>query len=213
MPLNYGNPREIIANAANIGRAAATKTTVRNLTNSTVASSRIEYEYPDHNAVEASIRRRIVAGPPGAGQGERDEPGIAAVTGRHDHHVPLTAERLHQLHPRVSRRRRHLRVPRPAVQRRRRQQLERQGHRDLVRGRSPTKVGLRPAVEQQYTAAGPLDAIGDHRRIRLPSQVPRRRWRLDHRSYHVHARLPRLGSRQRGPARIQCPVTEGRRLR
>ena len=92
--------RAIVAHASNMGRAKATETTVRNLTNSAVASSRIEEEYPDPNAVKAAIRRRIVAVPPGTGQGKQDEPGIAAVTADTAKNCgePLTAERLHRWH-------------------------------------------------------------------------------------------------------------------
>ena len=92
--------RQIVADAANMGTAKATATTVRNLTNSAVASSRIEEEYPDPNAVKAAIRRRIVAVPPGTDQSERDEPGIAAVTADAAQNCgePLTADRLHLWH-------------------------------------------------------------------------------------------------------------------
>ena len=92
--------REIVANASNMGRAAAADATVRNLKNSAVASSRIEDEYPDPNAVEASIRRRMAAGPPGTDQIEPDEPSIAAVTvdTAANHSAPLTADRLHHWH-------------------------------------------------------------------------------------------------------------------
>ena len=84
--------REIIADASNMGRAKATETTLRNLTNSAVASSRIEDEYPAPSAVRAAIRRRIGAVHPGTGQGERDEPGIASVTAGPT--PPRTAENL-----------------------------------------------------------------------------------------------------------------------
>ena len=92
--------RQIVADASNMGKAATTETTVRNLTNSAVASSRIEEEYPDPSAVKAAIRRRIVAVPPRSNQGERNEPGIAAVTANTSKNCgdPLTAERLHQWH-------------------------------------------------------------------------------------------------------------------
>ena len=106
----------------------------------------------------------------------------------------------HQLHSRFARRRHHLRVPRTDAQRRRRQQLECQGHGHLVRGRRPARVGHRPALERQYPAAGPLDAFGNQRRVQLRGQAPRRPRRMEHRNYHVHTRLPRLGSRHRGPA-------------
>ena len=92
--------REIVADASNMGPAKATATTIRNLTNSAVASSRIEEEYPDPNAVEAAIRRHIVDVPPGTDQRERDEPGIAAVTADTAKNCgePLTADRLHLWH-------------------------------------------------------------------------------------------------------------------
>ena len=92
--------KQIVADASNMGRTKATETTVRNLTNSAVASSRIEDEYPDPNAVKAAIRRRIVDVPPGTNHGERDEPGIAAVTAdtATNHSAPLTADRLHLWH-------------------------------------------------------------------------------------------------------------------
>ena len=88
--------RDIVADASNMGTAEATEATVRNLKNSAVASSRIEDEYP-LNAVEAAIRRRIRAVPPGTDQGELNEPGIATVTANTatNHSVPLTADRLH----------------------------------------------------------------------------------------------------------------------
>ena len=91
---------QIVADASNMGRAKATQTTVRNLTNSAVASSRIEEEYPDPNAVRAAIRRRIAAVPPGTDQGENDEPGIAIVTADAAQNCgdPLTADRLHRWH-------------------------------------------------------------------------------------------------------------------
>ena len=92
--------KQVVADASNMGRAKATRTTVRNLTNSAVASSRIEDEYPAPSAVRAAIRRRIGAVHPGTVQGERDEPGIASVTADAAQNCgePLTAERLHQWH-------------------------------------------------------------------------------------------------------------------
>ena len=92
--------RQIVADASNMGRAKGTQTTVRNLTNSAVASSRIEDEYPAPSAVRAAIRRRIGAVHPGTVQGEQDEPGIAAVTAdaAQDCGELLTSERLHRWH-------------------------------------------------------------------------------------------------------------------
>ena len=92
--------RETVAHAAALRMRAATEMTVRNLTDSAIASSQIEGEYPDPHAVEATIRRRIVDGSPRAGQGERDEPGIAVVTANTatNYTATLTAERLHQWH-------------------------------------------------------------------------------------------------------------------
>ena len=91
---------DIAAYAAALGNQAAAETTVRNLTDSAVTTSQIEGEYPDPKAVEATIRRRIVGGPPTAGQGERDEPGIAIVTAdtAANYTTPLTSERLHGWH-------------------------------------------------------------------------------------------------------------------
>lgn len=91
---------QIVADASNMGRVKATQTTVRNLTDSAVASSRIEEEYPNRSAVRAAIRRRIAAVPPGTDQGENDEPGIAIVTADAAQNCgePLTAEQLHRWH-------------------------------------------------------------------------------------------------------------------
>ena len=79
------------------GDQAANEATIQNLTDSAVASSRIEAEFPDPNAVRQAIAKRIAAG---SQLDIQNEPGIAAVTTdaaqRHDE--PLTAERLHQWH-------------------------------------------------------------------------------------------------------------------
>lgn len=92
--------KQIVADASNMGRDGATRTTVKNLTNSAVASSRIEEEYPNRSAVRTAIRRRIVAVPPGTHQLEQDEPGIAIVTADTATilSTPLTADRLHHWH-------------------------------------------------------------------------------------------------------------------
>ena len=76
------------------------------------------------------------------------------------------------------------------LQRRRRQQLELQGHRHLVRGRSPTNVGQRPALEQQHATADPVDPIGNQRGDRLRGQAPRGRRRMVHRDHHRDVHLP-----------------------
>ncbi len=91
---------EILAYAAALTTQDAAETTVRHLTDSAVATSQIEDEYPDRNAVEAATRRRIVGGPRQADQSQRDEPGIAVVTAdtSTNHAVPLAAERLHGWH-------------------------------------------------------------------------------------------------------------------
>lgn len=91
---------EILAYAAMLTTQDAAETTVRHLTDSAVASSQIEEEYPDRNAVEAAIRRHIVGGPRQADRSQRDEPGIAVVTAdaSTNHAAPLTAERLHGWH-------------------------------------------------------------------------------------------------------------------
>ncbi len=91
---------EIVAYAAALSTEDAAETTVRHLTDSAVATSQIEDEYPDRNAVEATIRRRIVGGPPEAGQDQRDKPSIAIATAdtATNYTAPLTAERLHRWH-------------------------------------------------------------------------------------------------------------------
>ena len=91
---------ETVADAAALTTQDAAETTVRNLTDSAVATSHIEDEYPDPNAVEATIRRRIVGGSPRASQAERDEPGIAVVTANTatNYTAPLTAQRMHEWH-------------------------------------------------------------------------------------------------------------------
>ena len=88
----------VVSSSSTLGGAAANEATVRNLTASAVASSRIEGEYTDPNAVEASIRRRITAEFQQANQRERGEPGIAVVTAdtATNHGESLTAERLHR---------------------------------------------------------------------------------------------------------------------
>ena len=90
----------VAASSPTLGGAAANETTVRNLKDSAVSSSRIEGEYPDPNAVEASIRRHITTASPRANQHGRGGPGIAVVTANTttSHGEPLTAERLHRWH-------------------------------------------------------------------------------------------------------------------
>ncbi len=99
MPLARATSRltELVALILAQGDQAANEATIQNLTDSAVASSRIEAEFPDPNAVRQAIAKRIAAGSQLAIQ---NEPGIAAVTAgaaqRHDE--PLTAERLHHWH-------------------------------------------------------------------------------------------------------------------
>ena len=99
MPLARATSRltEMVALILAQGDQAANELTVQNLTDSAVASSWIEAEFPDPNAVRQAIAKRIAAGSQLAIQ---NEPGIAAVTAdaaqRHDE--PPTAERLHQWH-------------------------------------------------------------------------------------------------------------------
>ena len=90
----------VVGNSSALGATAAHEATVRNLTDSALASSRIEGEYPDPNAVAASIRRRITAASPRVNQSRRGDPGIAVVTAdtATNHGEPLTAERLHRWH-------------------------------------------------------------------------------------------------------------------
>ena len=91
---------DILAYVAALTTQDAAETTDRHLTDSAVASSQIEDEYPDRDAVEAAIRRRIVGGSRQTDQSQRDEPGIAVVTAdtSTNHAAPLTAERLHGWH-------------------------------------------------------------------------------------------------------------------
>ena len=91
---------EVMGNAFAQGGLVATETSVRNLTDSAVASSRIEGENPDPNSIGASIRRRIMVESRRAIQGEHDEPGIAAVTAdaATNYTAPLITDRLHEWH-------------------------------------------------------------------------------------------------------------------
>lgn len=87
---------EIVAYAPALTRQDAAHTTVRNLTDSAVATSQIEEEYPDPKAVEADIRRHIVGSPPRTVQEDPPEPGIAVLTTdtATNYREPLTAELL-----------------------------------------------------------------------------------------------------------------------
>ena len=91
---------EVVGNVFALGALAANEATVRNLTDSAVASSRIEGENPDPAAIRASIARRIVAESQRANRRDYDEPGIAAVTtdAATNYTAPLTQERLHGWH-------------------------------------------------------------------------------------------------------------------
>ena len=73
---------------------------MRNLTDSAVASSRIEGENPDPAVIRDSIARRIVAESQRANRKDYDEPGIAAVTtdAATNYTARLTEERLHGWH-------------------------------------------------------------------------------------------------------------------
>ena len=91
---------EVVGNVFVLGALAANEATVRNLTDSAVASSRIEGENPDPAAIRDSIARRIVADSQRANRRDYDEPGIAAVTtdAATNYTAPLTEERLHGWH-------------------------------------------------------------------------------------------------------------------
>ena len=80
-----------------MGAAARTEATVQNLTDSAVASSNIENEFPDPNAVRRAITRYVSGQPQPPG---RNSPGIAAVTADSAINcaAPLTEERLNQWH-------------------------------------------------------------------------------------------------------------------
>ena len=91
---------EVVGNVFTLGAPAANEATVRNLTDSAVASSRIEGENPDPAAIRDSIARRIVAESQQANRRDYDEPGIAAVTtdAATNYTASLTDERLHGWH-------------------------------------------------------------------------------------------------------------------
>ena len=91
---------EVVGDVFALGALAANEATVRNLTDSAVASSRIEGENPDPTAIRDSIARRIVAESQRANRKDYDEPGIAAVTtdAATNYTAPLTEERLHGWH-------------------------------------------------------------------------------------------------------------------
>ena len=94
---------EVVANATALKMRDAFEATVRNLTDSAIATSRIEGEHPDPKAVETTIRRRITAAISRTSRGQRHEPGIAVVTvdTTINHPEPLTVERLHRWHRRL----------------------------------------------------------------------------------------------------------------
>ena len=84
--------------SANIlSEKAASELTVQNLTNSAVASSNIENEFPDPNVVRRAITEYVAGQPQPPG---RNSPGIAAVTADSalNYAAPLTEERLHRWH-------------------------------------------------------------------------------------------------------------------
>ena len=94
------SPLMLLALLNKLGTVAAAEVSVQNLTDSAVASSRIEGENPDPNIIRESIRRRIAIESRGAIEGEHDEPGIAVITAdaARNYSDPLTAERLHEWH-------------------------------------------------------------------------------------------------------------------
>ena len=83
--------------AAGLEPATADEITVQNLTQSAVASSNIEGEFPNPHVMRRAIASYIAGQyqPPG-----RNAPGIAAVTADTaiNHTIPLTQDRLHQWH-------------------------------------------------------------------------------------------------------------------
>ncbi len=94
------SPLMLLALLNKLGTVAAAEVSVQNLTDSAVASSRIEGENPDPNIIRESIRRRISVESRVAIEGEHDEPGIAAITAdaARNYSDPLTVERLHEWH-------------------------------------------------------------------------------------------------------------------
>ena len=88
---------ELVGGANILGEKVASELTVHHLTNSAVASSNIENEFPDPNVVRQAIIR-YVSGQPQPPR--NNSPGIAAVTADSAINctAPLTEERLHQWH-------------------------------------------------------------------------------------------------------------------
>ena len=88
---------ELVGSANILSEKAASELTVHHLTDSAVASSNIENEFPDPNAVRRAIIRYLSGQPQPPG---RISPGIAAVTADSAINctAPLTEERLHQWH-------------------------------------------------------------------------------------------------------------------
>ena len=88
---------ELVGSANILSEKAASELTVHHLTDSAVASSNIENEFPDLNAVRQDITRYVSGQPQPPG---RNSPGIAAVTADSAINctAPLTEERLHQWH-------------------------------------------------------------------------------------------------------------------
>ena len=88
---------ELVGSANILGEKAASELTVHHLTDSAVASSNIENEFPDPNVVRRAITR-YVSGQPQSPR--KNSPGIAAVTADSAINctAPLTEERLHRWH-------------------------------------------------------------------------------------------------------------------
>ena len=88
---------ELVGSANILSEKAASELTVHHLTDSAVANSNIDNEFPDPNAVRRAIIRYVSGQPQPPG---RNSPGIAAVTADSAINctAPLTEERLHQWH-------------------------------------------------------------------------------------------------------------------
>ena len=88
---------ELVGSTNILSEKATSELTVQNLTNSAVASSNMENEFPDPNVVQRAIAEYVAGQPQPPG---RNSSGIAAVTADSAINcaAPLTEERLHQWH-------------------------------------------------------------------------------------------------------------------
>ena len=129
--------------AAGLEPAAADEITVQNLTQSAVASSNIEGEFPNRHVLRWAIASYIAGQyqPPG-----RNAPGIAAVTADTaiSHTTPLTQDRLHQWHHWL------FRIPTPGITagRFRDDRFGLMGHAPTVHCVAPAADRLQPELDR-----------------------------------------------------------------